>query len=84
MNSILSALQVKFRCVLCGYMYSRKDTLKDHIRVKHSICLPTELNRLVQVFIPKEEKEGRRNKNVANMEQKSNSFIAQSNISFDM
>jgi len=45
---------IKFRCALCGYLYSRKDTLKDHIRGKHCVCSPAELNSLVQVFIPEE------------------------------
>ena len=40
-------------------MYSRKDTLKDHIRGKHNIALPAELNRLVQVFVPEEENGGK-------------------------
>ena len=40
-------------------MYSRKDTLKDHIRGKHNIALPGELNRLVQVFVPEEENGGK-------------------------
>ena len=54
-------------------MYSRKDTLKDHIRGKHNIGLAGELNRLVQVFVPQEEsgsvKEGKQRKN-KNAEQK--------------
>ena len=53
-------------------MYSRKDTLKDHIRGKHNIGLAGELNRLVQVFVPQDEnvtKEGKPRKN-KNIEQK--------------
>jgi hypothetical protein len=48
-------------------MYSRKDTLKDHIRGKHGVCLPGELNRLVHVFLPENEGPGggRRNRNAA-------------------
>merc|ERR1719483_1731034 len=46
---------IKFRCALCGYLYSRKDTLKDHIRGKHCVYSPAELNNLVQVFVPEEE-----------------------------
>ena len=63
---------MKFRCALCGYMYSRKDTLKDHIRGKHNIGLAGELNRLVQIFVPQDEratKEGKPRKN-KNVEQK--------------
>ena len=42
--------QVKFRCKICGYLYSRKDTLKDHIRGKHSARFSNaDLNALVEV-----------------------------------
>ena len=45
--------QVKFRCKLCGYLYSRKDTLKDHIRGKHNPRYSTsDLNSLVEVVPP--------------------------------
>ena len=43
-------MQVKFRCKICGYLYSRKDTLKDHIRGKHSARFSNaDLNALVEV-----------------------------------
>ena len=42
--------KVKFRCKLCGYLYSRKDTLKDHIRGKHCANYSnSDLNNLVEV-----------------------------------
>ena len=42
--------QVKFRCKICGYLYSRKDTLKDHIRGKHNANFSnSDLNALVEV-----------------------------------
>ena len=45
--------QVKFRCKICGYLYSRKDTLKDHIRGKHNARFSTQdLNQLVDVVTP--------------------------------
>jgi hypothetical protein len=38
---------------LCGYLYSRKDTLKDHIRGKHNPRYSTsDLNSLVEVVPP--------------------------------
>ena len=38
------------RCKLCGYLYSRKDTLKDHIRGKHNANFSnSDLNNLVEV-----------------------------------
>ena len=41
---------MKFRCKLCGYLYSRKDTLKDHIRGKHNANFSnSDLNNLVEV-----------------------------------
>ncbi len=47
------ALQIKFRCKICGYLYSRKDTLKDHIRGKHNARFSTqELNQLVETVTP--------------------------------
>ena len=49
-NNLLYVLQVKFRCKLCGYLYSRKDTLKDHIRGKHNANFSnSDLNNLVEV-----------------------------------
>ena len=48
----MSSLQVKFRCRLCGYLYSRKDTLKDHIRGKHATVATTDLNSLVDLHNP--------------------------------
>jgi len=47
---------IKFRCALCGYLYSRKDTLKDHIRGKHCVGSPAELNSFVQMFIPEDRR----------------------------
>ena len=45
--------QVKFKCKICGYLYSRKDTLKDHIRGKHNPRYSTsDLNGLVEVVPP--------------------------------
>ncbi|TRY80372.1 hypothetical protein TCAL_09886 [Tigriopus californicus] len=45
--------QVKFRCKICGYLYSRKDTLKDHIRGKHNTKFSTQdLNQLVETVTP--------------------------------
>ena len=45
--------QVKFKCKLCGFLYSRKDTLKDHIRGKHNPRYSTtDLNSLVEVVPP--------------------------------
>ena len=68
-------------------MYSRKDTLKDHIRGKHNIGLAGELNRLVQVFVPQEEratKEGKARKN-KNVEQNTGPINSnQSNDTFKM
>ena len=68
-------------------MYSRKDTLKDHIRGKHNIGLAGELNRLVQVFVPEEEsgrKDGKARKN-KNVEQKTGPINSnQRNDSFKM
>ena len=47
------ASQVKFRCKICGYLYSRKDTLKDHIRGKHNTRFSTQdLNQLVETVTP--------------------------------
>ena len=44
---------MKFRCKLCGYLYSRKDTLKDHIRGKHNPRYSTsDLNSMVEVVPP--------------------------------
>lgn len=44
---------MKFRCKICGYLYSRKDTLKDHIRGKHNARFSTqELNQLVDTVTP--------------------------------
>jgi len=44
---------VKFRCKICGYLYSRKDTLKDHIRGKHNTRFSTQdLNQLVDTVTP--------------------------------
>ena len=38
---------------MCGYLYSRKDTLKDHIRGKHNPRYSTtDLNSLVEVVPP--------------------------------
>ena len=49
----MSQIQVKFRCKICGYLYSRKDTLKDHIRGKHNARFSTqELNQLVDTVTP--------------------------------
>ena len=68
-------------------MYSRKDTLKDHIRGKHNIGLAVELNRLVQVFVPEEEsatKDGKQRKN-KNVEQKTDPINSnQRNNTFKM
>ena len=68
-------------------MYSRKDTLKDHIRGKHNIGLAGELNRLVQVFVPEEEsatKDGKQRKN-KNVEQKTDPINSnQRNNTFKM
>jgi hypothetical protein len=51
--TVSARFQVKFRCKLCGYLYSRKDTLKDHIRGKHNPCYSTtDLNALVEVVPP--------------------------------
>jgi len=45
--------QVKFKCKICGFLYSRKDTLKDHIRGKHNPRYSTtDLNSLVEVVPP--------------------------------
>ena len=49
----LLIFQVKFKCKICGYLYSRKDTLKDHIRGKHNPRYSTsDLNGLVEVVPP--------------------------------
>ena len=54
-NSVI-LLQVKFRCKLCGYLYSRKDTLKDHIRGKHNTRFSTQdLNQLVETVTPSQQ-----------------------------
>ena len=42
-------LQIKFQCGLCGYMYSRKDTLKDHIRGKHILPKHVNISQLIGV-----------------------------------
>jgi hypothetical protein len=51
--AVITLSQVKFRCKICGYLYSRKDTLKDHIRGKHNTRFSTQdLNHLVEVVTP--------------------------------
>ena len=48
-----NVFQVKFKCKICGFLYSRKDTLKDHIRGKHNPRYSTtDLNSLVEVVPP--------------------------------
>ena len=48
-SSKLHLLQIKFQCGLCGFMYSRKDTLKDHIRGKHILPKHANIAQLIGV-----------------------------------